>query len=163
MRLSRYWMTGCMALVLMGVSPVMRAKESERGDRGWISVVSKHSPQDTLRLLEREARAQGLSVFAKLPLHAAGAERDAAMAVEGAPASMAQVLILGSEPHLTPVVQGESSDIQLPLELIVSGRADGTTEVLLKDVSALTQGQEVPPEWAHSVAGLSEVVGRALA
>ena len=36
MRLSRYWMTGCMALVLMGVSPVMRAKESERGDRGWI-------------------------------------------------------------------------------------------------------------------------------
>lgn len=162
MRLSRYWMTGCMALVLMGTSPMMRAKENERQQRGWISVVSKYSPQDTIQHLEREARAQGMSVFAKWPLAESAQAADTRAQADDA--AQTQVLVLGSEPDLTPVVQVEAgADIQLPLELIVLPRADGTTEVLLKDVAALTRGDEVPPEWAHSVASLTKVVDRALA
>ena len=161
MRLSRYWMTGCMALVLMGVSPMMRAKdgESERDERGWVSVVSKYSPQQTLAHLEREARAQGFSIFARWPL---GPKAGGQGAADGE--TRAQVLVLGSEPDLTPIVQGGAgSDIQLPLEVIVSPRPDGTSRVLIQNLAALTRDQDVPPEWARSVAGLPAVVDRALA
>lgn len=159
MRLSRYWMTGCMALVLVSASPIIRARDDERTQKGWISMVSKHSPRDTVRLLEQAAREQGMSVFAKLPWCDARTEIEQPVDE----AAQAQVLVLGSEPDLTPAVQaGAGSNIQLPLELIVATRPDGTTEVLVHDVAALTRGQEVPAEWADSVSGLSEVVGRAL-
>lgn len=108
MRLSRYWMTGCMALVLLvagrslpSSDPRNESDESDQERKGWVVSHSNRPIDETVRLLQQAARNHGLAVLADLaPGAPSGQASQAAVGV-----AHQRVLVLGRPDGHTPVLQ----------------------------------------------------------
>ncbi len=162
MRMSRYWISGCMALVLLAAGQASGRAESDSARRGWITRTSRFSVDETMAKLERAALERGISVFAKVDNNRAPAALGGeAVAGEHRPAS--QVLVLSTDDAGTPVMQSESqARIELPLQIRVERGADGRTVVAVNDSSYLAEQGGAPSDVLSNVAALPGLIDSAL-
>jgi uncharacterized protein (DUF302 family) len=94
---------------------------------GLISKRSGFGPEETMKRLEAEVKAKGLTVFAHVD-HAAGA------ATVGLPLRPTDLLIFGNAKGGTPLMQSvQSIGIDLPLKMLVWQDAEGVTWVSYND------------------------------
>lgn len=165
MRMSRYWMSGCMALVLMaaGQWPSVAREVGDVGDadlerQGWVSVTSRLSMDQAVKQLQRAARAKGMPVVADV---AAGAS---ARQAEGA--TDTRVLVLGRQDGHTPIFQAaDSSQMDLPWRVLLQSLPDGSTRVLFNDpahIAARIDHADPADGALASLAALPEVISAAL-
>ena len=158
MSLKRYWMTGCMALVLMeaGRAPELRDSEDVPDSKlGWVTLTSKHSLDDTVTKLMQAARSRGMPVMAKVATPRAGGH--------DADQTSSLVLVLGNADGHTPVIQDTlNAKPHLPMKLLVETRRDGSTTVSFHDGAALLSDADVPSEFIGGVKQLARVVGAAV-
>jgi len=148
MRMTRIWMTGCMALVLLAAGrwPVRDESDTdERGHGARITLTSKYDLDETVRQVERSARKSGLPVVARTVPRSPGAEADAADATH--------VLVLGDQGGLTPVMQANGGmSPELPWQVMIRQHPDGYTEVSLPNPEAMTMPEELEPGTLEKVA-----------
>lgn len=162
MRMSRYWMSGCMALVLLAAGrwpELGDREESDLGRRGWVTITSKYSLDQTVRQLQRAARAQGLPVVADVAAGASTAQSVKGTGLDGA----GRVLVLGRADGHTPVMQAnDASPLDLPLRLLLRAQPDGSTRVMFSDPRRLAGQEALPPDVMDDIATLPRVVSAAL-
>lgn len=160
MPLTRYWMTGCMALVLLlaGRLPVRAEDEAERrSPLARITLSSRFGLDETTRLIERQARAQGLSIVARAPSGAVAASAQAPAEAAG------RVLVLGDEAGQTPAMQGVADALPLlPWQVWIRPGRDGGTEVSLLDPQQLPLPEGLPEATGRKARLWPEVLRRAL-
>lgn len=153
---SRFWMTGCTALVLLAAGPKpLRAAEDEASGRrhAQITLASRYPVDETLERIARQARSQGLAIVARLD--------DAGRA--GAAPGGRRVLVLGDDDQRTPVLQtSPDNQLALPLQVVMAPRADGGTDVAVGDAAYWSRQPVVPGEVVDRVAALPELVQTAL-
>ncbi len=157
MRLSRYWMTGCMALVLLAAGrwPMQGERDdTELERRGWVTVSSPLSADEAVRKLKQAASRFGMPVMAQMRPSSAVGHRG-----EFDP----QVLVLGSSDGHTPIVQAEaSSPMDVPLKVLVRSMPDGSSQVMYSSARVWSSQADVPPELLQDMAALPKVVQSAL-
>ncbi|MES2090395.1 MAG: DUF302 domain-containing protein [Pseudomonadota bacterium] len=161
MRLTRYWMTGCMALVLMAAGRLPDLSDWRDRDEasvqrpGWVTVTSQYSVDETVQKLEQAARFRGLSVVAKVS--------PGQVTRMGVGPTQAQVLVLGHAGGQTPMVQTSANATpDLPLSLVIARGLDGRTRVSFDDGHQLLQDKDIPPEFIGGMTLLPKVVGAAI-
>jgi len=125
MRMTRLWMTGCMALILLAAGrwPTRDEQdETQLRQRTRIALTSKFGVDETAQQIERFARRNGLVVLASTVAQAPAGDK----AHDGE----ARVLVLGDASGHTPVLQeGNHAAPQLPWQVLIRQRPDGQTEV----------------------------------
>jgi uncharacterized protein (DUF302 family) len=100
---------------------------------GLITVRSCYSPKDTIKRLEAEAKAKGLTIFARID-HAAGA------AEVGLPLRPTELLIFGNAKGGTPLMgRMQTIGIDLPLKALVWQDAADVTWLSYNDPSWLAK------------------------
>jgi uncharacterized protein (DUF302 family) len=98
---------------------------------GLITVSSSFGPEETMKRLEAEVRAKGMTVFARVD-HAAGA------AEAGLPLRPTDLLIFGAAKGGTPLMQGaQTIGIDLPLKALVWQDEEGKTFLSYNDPAYL--------------------------
>ncbi|WP_374592549.1 hypothetical protein [Aquabacterium sp.] len=176
MHMSRYWITGCMALVLLAAGQSVSRAEPEEARRGWITRSSRFSVEETIDRIEKAAQERGIAVFAKVggpdgasaePSRAEGGRHPSAdAAVAGGhdePAAAHTVLVLAADDVGTPVLQpANSARIELPLQIRVERGPDGGTLVAVNDSVYLAEQGGAPPDVLSNVAGLPGLIDSAL-
>lgn len=159
--MSRYWITGCMALVLLAAGQTPSRAESESARRGWITRTSRYSVDETIDKLEKAAHERGIAVFAKVDNRPATANPSATVA--DGEASGSQVLVLGPDDTGTPVMQSENrARIELPLQIRVERGPDGRTVVAVNDSAYLAEQGGAPSDVLSNVAALPGLIDSAL-
>lgn len=135
MRMSRYWMSGCMALVLMAAGQwPSAARDADAGDadlerQGWVAMTSRLPLDQTVKQLQRAARAKGMPVVADVVADGATASTRPTEGVSGA-----RVLVLGRQDGHTPIFQAaDAGPMDLPWRVMLQSRPDGSTRVLFHD------------------------------
>ena len=126
---------------------------------GLVTKRSRFDPEETMRRLEAEVRAKGMTVFARID-HAAGA---AAVAL---PLRPTDLLIFGAAKGGTPLMQAaQTIGIDLPLKALVWQDEDGTTFVSYNDPIWLAQrhglGVAVTPVVEAMASALDAIVASA--
>ena len=100
---------------------------------GLITIKSAFGPEETMKRLEVEVKAKGLTVFAHVD-HAAGA------AAVGLPLRPTDLLIFGNPKGGTPLMQSvQTIGIDLPLKALVWQDESGTTWLSYNDPAFLAQ------------------------
>src|ERR1700750_1761865 len=100
---------------------------------GLVTVKSAFGPEETIKRLEAEVKAKGLTVFAHVD-HAAGA------AAVGLPLRATDLLIFGNAKGGTPLMQmNQTIGIDLPLKILVWQDEAGTTWLSYNDPGWLAQ------------------------
>jgi uncharacterized protein (DUF302 family) len=100
---------------------------------GLITVSSAFGPEETMKRLEAEVQAKGLTVFARVD-HAAGA------AGAGLPLRPTDLLIFGAAKGGTPLMQAaQTIGIDLPLKALVWQDEAGKTFLSYNDPAYLTR------------------------
>jgi uncharacterized protein (DUF302 family) len=100
---------------------------------GLITTRSSFGPQETMKRLESEVRAKGMTVFAHVD-HAAGATE------VGLPLRPTDLLIFGAAKGGTPLMQAaQTLGIDLPLKALVWQDEAGVTFVSYNDPAFLAQ------------------------
>jgi len=98
---------------------------------GLITIKSGFGPEDTMKRLEAEVKAKGLTVFARVD-HAAGA------AAVGLPLRPTDLLIFGNAKGGTPLMQqAQTLGIDLPLKALVWQDEQGATWLSYNDPAYL--------------------------
>jgi uncharacterized protein (DUF302 family) len=98
---------------------------------GLITVSSSFGPEETMKRLEAEVRATGMTVFARVD-HAAGA------AEAGLPLRPTDLLIFGAARGGTPLMQAaQTIGIDLPLKALVWQDEEGKTFLSYNDPAYL--------------------------
>jgi uncharacterized protein (DUF302 family) len=99
---------------------------------GLITVSSSFGPEETMKRLEAEVRAKGMTVFARVD-HAAGA------AEAGLPLRPTDLLMFGAAKGGTPLMQAaQTIGIDLPLKALVWQDEEGKTFLSYNDPAYLT-------------------------
>ena len=146
----RYWVTGCMAVVMLSLT------EARAQSNGLITRASRFSVKETLQRIEATATARGLTIFARID-HGGEAAR------AGLSMRATQLLVLGNPKGGTPVMQAApSAAIDLPLKVLVAEKADGTTEVSINDGRWLAERHGLPSELVKNVSALPDLLDAAL-
>jgi uncharacterized protein (DUF302 family) len=100
---------------------------------GLITVRSSYSPKETMKRLETEVKAKGLTVFARID-HAAGA------AEVGLSLRPTELLIFGNAKGGTPLMQSvQTIGIDLPLKILIWQDEAGDTWLSYNDPSWLAK------------------------
>ncbi len=136
MRMTRLWMTGCMALVLLAAGRWMPREDAGEDGRGRerVALSSRHGLNEAMNRIERLARQRGLVVMARASAQAEGAS------MAGGAQHPARVLVLGDGHGRTPALQHEGQAVpELPWQVVVRERADGGTDIWLPSPQAWSQ------------------------
>ena len=117
-----------------------------RSAEGLTTIASGFGPKETMDRLEREIRAHGMSVFARID-HAAGA-------VEvGLTLRPTELIIFGNARGGTPLMQSvQTAGIDLPLKVLVWEDAGGKTWLSYNEPSWIAQ--------RHGVRNAEQVVSK---
>ena len=152
----RFWLTGGVAALLAAASQKPVTNESTRASRS-----SRYSLKETIDRLERQARKQGLSVFARLEPPSRGSRRH--VLADGGNVNEALLLVLGVDAAHTLVLQSTpGASLDLPLTVRVEQQDGGRTSVEFSDSSWLSECDEMPPELVYQVNALPGLVDAAL-
>jgi uncharacterized protein (DUF302 family) len=107
---------------------------------GLITLRSSHGPQDTMKRLEAEVKARGMTIFAHID-HAAGA------AAVGMSLPATDLLIFGAAKGGTPLMQPvQMIGIDLPLKALIWQDTDSRTWLSYNDPNWLAQRHVLGPE-----------------
>ena len=125
---------------------------------GLVTVRSNHDPKETMRRLEAEVKAKGLTVFAHVD-HAAGA------AEVGLPLRATDLLIFGNAKGGTPLMQlGQTVGIDLPLKVLVWQDQAGDTWLSYNDPGWLAKrhglGKDAEPT-VNALTGALRAIAKA--
>ena len=156
MSMTRYWMTGCMAVVTMAAQHAqVRAQTEPTHRKHTLSRTSRHSMHTTVGRIEAAAQAFGLSVFA----HLEGSNHSAIPH-----AVTEEILVLGDADGVTPVFQDawSDTDLGLPLEVRVTEMDDGSSLVTVIDAAFLEDTHVLPSNVVRSVSELPRLIERAI-
>lgn len=128
---------------------------------GLISINSSFGPEETMKRLEAEVKAKGLTVFAHVD-HAAGAS------AVGLPLRPTDLLIFGNAKGGTPLMQeAQTIGIDLPLKALVWQDEAGTTWLSYNDPAYLAQrhgaGEAAKPVVAALTGALHAIAAKATA
>ena len=116
---------------------------------GLITIKSSFGPEDTMKRLEAEVKAKGLTVFAHVD-HAAGA---AAVDMTLRPTDL---LIFGNAKGGTPLMQAvQTIGIDLPLKMLVWQDAGGQTWLSYNDPHWLAKRHGIEAAAVTAVNGLA--------
>ena len=126
---------------------------------GLITIKSAFGPEETMKRLEAEVRAKGMTVFAHVD-HAAGA------AAVGLPLRPTVLLIFGNAKGGTPLMQSaQTIGIDLPLKALVWQDASDATWLSYNDPAWLTHrhgvGEEAKPVVNALTAALNALATKA--
>ena len=126
---------------------------------GLITIKSAFGPEETMKRLEAEVRAKGMTVFAHID-HAAGA------AAVGLPLRPTVLLIFGNAKGGTPLMQSaQTIGIDLPLKALVWQDASDATWLSYNDPAWLTHrhgvGEEAKPVVNALTAALNALATKA--
>jgi uncharacterized protein (DUF302 family) len=126
---------------------------------GLITIKSSFGPEETMKRLEAEVKAKGLTVFAHVD-HAAGA------AAVGLALRPTDLLIFGNAKGGTPLMQSaQTIGIDLPLKALVWQDESGTTWLSYNDPSFLSQrhglGEQAKGPVAAMTAALNAIATKA--
>lgn len=159
MGVKRYWMTGCMALILVAAGRWPQDDQDDgvsRAQRSWVTLTSKYDVDETVRKIERVVRGNGLPVLAR-------AETSAQRGPAASGQEPVQVLVLGDEAGHTPIVQAQAdAPPELPWRVLVRKRGDGLTEVGFERVDAASLPDELTAETVARVNALPKVLAAAV-
>jgi uncharacterized protein (DUF302 family) len=116
---------------------------------GLVSLRSSRGPQETMKGLEAEVRARGMTVFAHID-HAAGAS------AAGLLLRPTDLLIVGNAKAGTPLMQSiQTIGIDLPLKVLVWQDEAGNTWVSYNDPAWLAQRHALGPAADPAITALS--------
>jgi uncharacterized protein (DUF302 family) len=116
---------------------------------GLVSLRSSRGPQETMKGLEAEVRARGMTVFAHID-HAAGAS------AAGLLLRPTDLLIFGNAKAGTPLMQSiQTIGIDLPLKVLVWQDEAGNTWVSYNDPAWLAQRHALGPAADPAITALS--------
>jgi len=126
---------------------------------GLITIRSGFGPQETMKRLEAEVKARGLTVFAHID-HAAGA------AAVGLPLRPTDLLIFGNAKGGTPLMQSvQTIGIDLPLKALVWQDEQGAIWLSYNDPAFLTHrhgaGEQAKAAGAAIAAALNAIAAKA--
>ncbi len=128
---------------------------------GLITIKSSFGPEDTMKRLEAEVKAKGLTVFAHID-HAAGA------AAAGLPLRPTDLIIFGNAKGGTPLMQQvQTVGIDLPLKALVWQDEQGATWLSYNDPAWIAQrhgaGEPAKPVVAALTGALQAIATKATA
>jgi uncharacterized protein (DUF302 family) len=116
---------------------------------GLLTIRSHHGPGETMRRLQAEVEAKGLTVFARVD-HAAGA------AAVGLSLRPTELLMFGNAKGGTPLMQAiQTIGIDLPLKALVWQDASGDTWLSYNDPSWLAKRHALAHEADAAVGALT--------
>ena len=126
---------------------------------GLITIKSAFGPEETVKRLEAEVKARGLTVFAHVD-HAAGA------AAVNLPLRPTDLLIFGNAKGGTPLMQSvQTIGIDLPLKALVWQDESGTTWLSYNDPAFLAHrhglGEQAKAAGATITAALNAIATKA--
>ena len=122
---------------------------------GLTTIRSNHGPKDTMNRLEAEAKAGGMTIFARID-HAAGAT------AVGLSLPPTEVLIFGNAKGGTPLMQSvQTIGIDLPLKALVWQDATGDTWVSYNDPAWLAKRHGVSNAVVGNVSAALQAMARA--
>jgi uncharacterized protein (DUF302 family) len=126
---------------------------------GLITVSSSFGPEETMKRLEAEVRAKGMTVFARVD-HAAGA------AEAGLPLRPTDLLIFGAAKGGTPLMQAaQTIGIDLPLKALVWQDEAGRTFLSYNDPAYLARrhglGDHIKPVVDAMTGALKAIAAKA--
>ncbi len=174
MHMTRLWMTGCMALVLLAAGrwlPRDAAEEAASGERSRPSLSTRYGLNETVSRIERLAKQRGLVVLARAPAKSALASTpssadNATQASDGPQQVLAdaRVLVLGDADGRTAALQVEGQAVPvLPWQVMVRQRADGGTDVWLPADDAFPPVADATGDTLRQLHTLPQAVTDALA
>jgi uncharacterized protein (DUF302 family) len=121
-------------------------------ENGLITIVSNHSPKETMDRLEASLRGNGVTVFARID-HAAAA---AAVNMSLPPT---ELIIFGQPKAGTPLMQAEQSiGIDLPLKMLAWQDAAGKNWLAYNDVAWLAKRHGLGDDTAPAVTGIAKAL-----
>ena len=128
---------------------------------GLITIPSSFGPEETMKRLEAEVRAKGMTVFVRID-HAAGA------AEAGLPLRPTDLLIFGAAKGGTPLMQAARTiGIDLPLKALVWQDEEGKTFLSYNDPAYLTRrhglGDQIKPVVDAMTGALKAIASKATA
>jgi uncharacterized protein (DUF302 family) len=116
---------------------------------GLITIPSSSGPKETMKRLETELTAKGMTIFARID-HAAGA------AQVGLPLRPTGLLIFGSAKAGTPLMQSNQEiGIDLPLKALVWEDAAGKTWLSYNNPSWLAKRHGLGPDMDQTIAAMA--------
>lgn len=119
---------------------------------GLITTRSSFGPEETMKRLEAEVRARGMTVFAHID-HAAGAD------AVSMPLRPTDLLIFGAAKGGTPLMQSvQTIGIDLPLKALVWQDEAGTTFLSYNDPAYLAHRHELGDSAKSIVEGMSSAL-----
>lgn len=128
---------------------------------GLVTIMSSFGPEETMKRLEAEVKAKGLTVFAHVD-HAAGA------ATVGLPLRPTDLLIFGNAKGGTPLMQqAQTIGIDLPLKALVWQDEAGATWLSYNDPAYLAErhgiGEQAKPVINALTGALHAIAAKATA
>jgi len=115
----RFWMTGCLAVVM---SALGTSRGAHAGERSALSQTSRYRVPETAARIEACARKRGLHVFARV---------DHGVPQRDAEQDESALIVFESSAGGTPVLmEGPESTPEVPLSVYVRSDGRGDTEVL---------------------------------
>jgi uncharacterized protein (DUF302 family) len=121
-------------------------------ENGLIRVASRHSVEETLRLLESALTSHGLQIFARID-HSGEAEK------AGLKMPPTKLLIFGSPKGGTPLmVAAPSLAIDLPLKALISADPQGQVWVSYNDSEYLRMRHDVPQDLIGNISGAGALI-----
>lgn len=148
----RFWMTGCMAVVMSAFSGTTLARADARG---VVSHASRYSVAETVERIEASAQRHGLQMFALVNRSAA--------AKDASDTAQWKVVVLGSAEGGTLVLMDDpGGQHAVPMSLVVRANAHGGSDVLLATGATPAALAGLPSRLKRDLAELPELVADAL-
>jgi uncharacterized protein (DUF302 family) len=121
-------------------------------EHGLVTLASQYSVKETIDRLEAEAKAKGLTIFARID-HAGGAS------AAGMPLRPTELLIFGNAKGGTPLMQAaQTIGIDLPLKALAWEDATGKVWMNYNDPAWLADRHGIAPQTAPVTKTLATVL-----
>jgi len=156
MRMSRYWISGCMAVILASAGRMPNPDDTTRSSRKWVKLETHLSVKDAAAQIEAWARQGPTPVLVRTS--------PSGHAMSASDRADTTVLVLGDAAGQTPVVQARGDQLpDLPMGIVIRRTEDGLTQVSFPAPDDATPLNEVPSHWQARVKALPGLIKSALA
>jgi uncharacterized protein (DUF302 family) len=150
----RFWMTGCMAVVMSAFAGTTLARTEIRG---LVSHTSPYGVAETVQRIEASAQRHGLQMFALVERLGSPSGKDVPEGTNW------KVVVLASSEGGTPVLMDRAGGQHaVPMSLVVRANAQGGSEVLVGSTATDATLAGLPSHVQRDLAELPGLVAEAL-
>lgn len=151
----RFWMTGCMAVVMSAFAGTTLARAESRGQ--LTCHTSRYSVAETVQRIEASAQRHGLQMFALVDRRGASPGKDVPEGTNW------QVVVLASSEGGTPVLMDRpGGQHAVPMSLVVRANGQGGADVLVGSTAGDAALAGLPTHVQRDLAELPGLVAEAL-